>query len=606
MKLLSMFSLKKATALLLSFLMCVQGAVIKPASLHEGVQAAAGAQSDTAADTAGIDWTYWHDKVRKEGPVVPPIPVIDTGTKLIPLALPGQKEEGYTSQQAAKDFGLAFTPDLTDRLISTESLVAFNTTQGLGLDIMTPKGFNEWIKTGELSVKDVGIIGERTVLEADYSRALGNLDRARSLLNHARENPRFYHPEQIAEREFTYNQAQQKVSEARDAFKPVKGKWSATQLRAAFSLINMLLAGYVIYNEGKNLKQLDYELELKGEDANLVDQAAKRYISATSITSAVLTVIRTFFPTALGIKAAGTAAFTWKAFFAAGAQAGLLATMLLGAIYLTTTDEWKIHTQDWTRKNLAQVDWGTLWMLPGGFFCFPLWIEAHQRYLKGSIAMEMVVQPWQNLKTTLSESWDWIVEKTTGRAKPAEGVGALKPNIYLYSNEETEAKVTFDVPQWLRVSDPLYEGSWQARVLGDGGIVMEDGSEHGYLFYESETQPFYFQKEEGWRIGAETRQEQFRSILEAYGFNEKETLDFLEFWVTRLDPGEDYMMYPQMTGTVDRAMPLTVVPACDSVFRLWFTFEKASEMTDVKEPEIVEAERSGFTLVEWGGIILDE
>ena len=76
MKLLSMFSLKKATALLLSFLMCVQGAVIKPASLHEGVQAAAGAQSDTVADTVGIDWTYWHDKVRKEGPVVPPIPVI--------------------------------------------------------------------------------------------------------------------------------------------------------------------------------------------------------------------------------------------------------------------------------------------------------------------------------------------------------------------------------------------------------------------------------------------------------------------------------------------------------------------------------------------------
>ena len=66
------------------------------------------------------------------------------------------------------------------------------------------------------------------------------------------------------------------------------------------------------------------------------------------------------------------------------------------------------------------------------------------------------------------------------------------------------------------------------------------------------------------------------------------------------------MMYPQMTGTVDRAMPLTVEPACDSVFRLWFTFEKASEVTDVKEPEIVEVERSGFTLVEWGGIILDE
>ncbi|MBP0970128.1 MAG: hypothetical protein J5744_08290 [Oscillospiraceae bacterium] len=598
--------MKKMTALLLSVLMCVQGAVIRPASLQDGLKAAAAVQNDNATDTATIDWTYWHEDVRKAEPVIPPLPIIDTGTKLMPLAVPGQKNEGYTAEQAAKDFGLSFTPDLTDRLISTETLVAFNETQGLGLDILTPEGFNQWVLTGDLSTKDIGIIGERTVLEADYSRALHDLDRADFLLRGTKENPKFYHPEQIADRELAYNQAQQKVSEAKDALKPVKGKWSATQLRAAFAVFNLLLAGYVIYNEGKNIRQLDDELEFKGEDANLADQAAKRYISATSITSAVLTVVRTFFPTALGIKAAGTAALTWKTFLAAAGQAGLLATMLLGAIYLTTTDEWKIHTQDWTAKNMSQVDWGTLWMLPGGFFCFPLWIEAHQRYLKGSIAMEMVVQPWQNLKTTLSEGWDWIVEKTTGRAKPAEGVGALKPNIYLYSDEETEAKVTFGVPQWLRVSDPLYEDSWQARVMGDGSLVMENGLEYGYLFYESETQPFYFQKETGWRICAESRQEQFRSILEAYGFNEKETEDFLEFWVTRLDSGEDYVMYPQKTEIVDLAMPLTVEPTCDSVFRLWFTFEKASDTADIREPEIISIERNGFTLVEWGGVILDD
>ena len=48
--------------------------------------------------------------------------------------------------------------------------------------------------------------------------------------------------------------------------------------------------------------------------------------------------------------------------------------------------------------------------------------------------------------------------------------------------------------------------------------------------YESLTLAALMQQEEGFVIKADTRTEQFEQILSAYGFNEKEICDFVDFW----------------------------------------------------------------------------
>lgn len=51
-----------------------------------------------------------------------------------------------------------------------------------------------------------------------------------------------------------------------------------------------------------------------------------------------------------------------------------------------------------------------------------------------------------------------------------------------------------------------------------------------------------------------------KELLTSYGFNEKETKDFIEFWDNKLEKDKDYIMYPQYTGTVNKAMPIRINP----------------------------------------------
>ena len=191
--------------------------------------------------------------------------------------------------------------------------------------------------------------------------------------------------------------------------------------------------------------------------------------------------------------------------------------------------------------------------------------------------------------------------------------------------------VTFARPDLLTKTIPAYEDGWNVNADRSGlltpmvptgrngmtGALPADGNQstaamsedqresYGYLFYESETQLHYFQKEEAWRIKAETRAEQYEQILAEYGFNEQEIADFVEFWTEKLPQGTDYLMYPQDTAIVDQAMPVQILPQPDSVERLWFVFV-TDDGRSVKEPQTEAIERDAYAVVEWGGIIADE
>ena len=183
------------------------------------------------------------------------------------------------------------------------------------------------------------------------------------------------------------------------------------------------------------------------------------------------------------------------------------------------------------------------------------------------------------------------------------GVEVKKPNIYLYPEEETEITVTFDRPELLTVSDPLYGDGWTVTAHPDG--TLEDaGGKYGFLFYESLADPSIFRLDEGFVVKAEQREQTYRRVLEAYGFNEQEILDFIEYWTDYLEPGVDYVMYPLLTEGVDAEMPVRFSVQPDNIFRLWFGFVRY-EGGAVPEPEIVPMDRSGFEAVEWGGAVLN-
>lgn len=387
-------------------------------------------------------------------------------------------------------------------------------------------------------------------------------------------------------------------------FNAEKVKWYKTGWNLFKRGFNILMGGYTIYNEMENLGKLTGEYENMTDDDPAASWLARAGISATALTTGSLAILSgisaevpSFTVYSLGASTGG--------FFGTITGIGVLVVGTVGAGWLATTEEFKDHTSDWTWRNIRETLQGAKDIAFGD-------ITDANAFLLDEILTELEEYPWkQNMDEGFQEMYYFFDDLIYGenserkKIKPAPGIGALKPNIYIYTDSEKDVSVTFDMPQWLTKSIPDYTGSWQVRATPEGIMTSPDGSSFGYLFYESETRPYYFQTKEGWLIKSDTRASQFEEILQTYGFNETEIRDFLQFWTTRLPEHEDVMMYPQLTETVDNAMPVRISPEPDHIFRLWFTFEPY-EGQEVTEPSIEAMARDGYTVVEWGGVILKQ
>jgi hypothetical protein len=138
---------------------------------------------------------------------------------------------------------------------------------------------------------------------------------------------------------------------------------------------------------------------------------------------------------------------------------------------------------------------------------------------------------------------------------------------------------------------------WRAEIRN--GSLNGKGD---FLFYEAMVNDSGWQKEQGYIIRADYREQDMTSILGRYGFNKKETVEFIEYWSQHLAEDVDFVFYPQETGAVDRVMPLYISPEPDHVMRIWFYAEPlVSAPEPVKSPEKII--REGFYVVEWGVMI---
>ena len=193
------------------------------------------------------------------------------------------------------------------------------------------------------------------------------------------------------------------------------------------------------------------------------------------------------------------------------------------------------------------------------------------------------------------------------RYRLPDGTNVMKPNIYVYSQEKRDVSVVFGEPELLTVTIPEYGDGWQVTADAAGLLTDASGESYEFLFYESVSEPFFFETEEGWQIPADARQERFEEILAGLGFQEREIDDFTEFWTEKLEPDTDYLMYPQGTERVDLAMPVTVTEEPECLERIWFVFVE-DRGQGAEEPSGYELTRGGedctYYVLEWGGLIL--
>lgn len=176
----------------------------------------------------------------------------------------------------------------------------------------------------------------------------------------------------------------------------------------------------------------------------------------------------------------------------------------------------------------------------------------------------------------------------------------LKPVIYLYPEETTEVEVKLDYDGVLTCTYPEYQDGWEVVAEPDGTLRdAVTGQEYSYLFWEGASDVEYdFSK--GYVVKGEDTAEFLQAKLEEIGLTPREYNEFIVFWLPKMQDNPYNLITFQNEVYTDNAV-LEIEPQPDSVLRVFMAYKALEEPIEIEEPEITPFERTGFTVIEWGG-----
>ncbi len=176
---------------------------------------------------------------------------------------------------------------------------------------------------------------------------------------------------------------------------------------------------------------------------------------------------------------------------------------------------------------------------------------------------------------------------------------SAKPVIYLYPEEETTVSVNLDYSGTLTTTYPKYDDGWTVTAEPDGTLFDADGKEYSYLFWEGEADIDY-DFSEGFVVKGEDTAEFLRNTLSEMGLTPREYNEFIVYWLPKME-GNRYNLISFQSGIYTENARLTVSPEPDSLLRVFMAWKEIGEPIEIEEQEITPFERTGFTVVEWGG-----
>lgn len=176
---------------------------------------------------------------------------------------------------------------------------------------------------------------------------------------------------------------------------------------------------------------------------------------------------------------------------------------------------------------------------------------------------------------------------------------AYKPAIYLYPEETMEINVSLSINGEITKSEPEYNNGWE--VIVEPGSIIENSYE--YLFYEARLN-YLATPDEGWCVEYGDLELWMNCKLEELGLNEKESIEFKDFWLEVLPIARYYEIKLLSKEYLDLHMGLIIDPTPDIIIRVMLTFSPKQHAVELATPLIMTPLRSGFTVVEWGGFII--
>lgn len=178
-----------------------------------------------------------------------------------------------------------------------------------------------------------------------------------------------------------------------------------------------------------------------------------------------------------------------------------------------------------------------------------------------------------------------------------------KPVIYLYPEKTTNVSVKLDPKGGFSFTEPAYNNGWNVTATPQGTLTeISSGKSYPYLFWEGRG-GIYSSPTKGFSVAQKDVHGFLVDKLHALGLNDKETADFIEFWEPRMQGSPYYFVSFYGNKVMDELAPLTVTPKPDTVIRVLMDFVPVQGPVKAEEFKIYTPARTGFTVVEWGGVL---
>ena len=179
---------------------------------------------------------------------------------------------------------------------------------------------------------------------------------------------------------------------------------------------------------------------------------------------------------------------------------------------------------------------------------------------------------------------------------------AAKPVIYLYPEETTQVEVALDYDGQLAHTYPAYRDGWQVTAQPDGTLTDETGRAYYCLFWEGEGR-WEYDFSRGFCVAGTDTAAFLEDALARLGLTDQEAQEFIIYWLPKMEGNRYNLIAFQGEAYTDHAR-LTVTPEPDTLLRVFMAWKPVEEPVDLPAQELAAPERTGFTVVEWGGVEL--
>ncbi len=180
--------------------------------------------------------------------------------------------------------------------------------------------------------------------------------------------------------------------------------------------------------------------------------------------------------------------------------------------------------------------------------------------------------------------------------------GYAKPVLYLYPEEKTDITVNFEKEENLTTTYPKFKEEWKVTAYPNGDLYDENGKYYYGLYWEEDSN-HKVDFQEGFYVSKENAISFLEEKLSIIGLNDKEKNEFIMYWLPILEKNEHNLVYFELTEERDSFNKLEISPKPDSLLRMAIHVKKVDKKTNIKEQKLSSFERTGFTAVEWGGIV---